>query len=225
MNIATVREDLTAARARGDLSAITALYFQLPLSERNQPITAAGRGHSLPPVRVVGASHKASGAPWGSAADSRFVGSDHKPLVMFSQRAIAAIRDMRHGAEDGGWLIGPRNQSARAIETTASIFRADSEDREPNSLLVHYSEIAEINEARGPRECVVGHFHTQPLSSNPSAQDIRMWATALEYLEQDWFAGVVVRERLTGAMDLQAFVFSKENGATVHRSATIHVRS
>jgi len=138
--------------------------------------------------------------------------------VVLSRSIFEQLRDHRTGREDGGWLIGPHEQTSRIIECRRAMWSAFEDERASSNLDVNFADADRLNEALEYGTCVVGHWHTQPTSSLPSDRDLETWRRACDHLALDAFVGVTVKERVFGGpVDVRAYVVDKQGGKMTGR--------
>jgi Prokaryotic homologs of the JAB domain len=207
-----LKTQLTAARARGDLPEITRLYFQLPLSERTQPITAAGRGYALPRASVVGLARPAARDSLTRAPAAQLSGS-----VLIDDGAWRVLDgDQFDGAERGGYLYGPVDSPH---EITYAVVADLDEDRTGRSVLLDREAGHRIWESMPLDITIRGSWHVHPHGSNaqPSPTDLRSAQGTAKAYDRPWIE-IVVHDAPTHAIGIDG---RARQTSTFEISATI----
>jgi hypothetical protein len=204
-----LKTQLTAARARDDRPEITRLYFQLPLSERNELLVRPGGS-----ARVVGGSSARPAAP---------VVAPWAPAVQFSQSVLidgGAWRvldgDQFDGAERGGYLYGPVDSPD---EITYAVVADLDEDRTRGSVLLDREAGHRIWESMPLDMTIRGSWHVHPHGSNaqPSSTDLRSAQGTAKAYDRPWIE-VVVHDAPTHAVGIDG---RARETSTFEISATI----
>jgi len=191
MTIEVLKKQLTAARSRGDLAEITWLYFQLPLSERNEPVTAAGRGHwgGTATLRPSGRPARVTASASGPVQHTPLVS-----LVLMSTWERSRLVEYASKSEDdrletGGFLFGHIGKDA--IEVT-NVSMSD-DNRAPDSMVLRGDEAKFLEESWGG---IVGTWHTHPGVGEGygkfSERDLETWEHYLELDGNQYSANLIL---------------------------------
>lgn len=226
--IERLKQEIEAARSKGDGIAVARLRFEIPLAQRNEwdatrghmVLTAAGRGYHSPTATVIEASSSFSSTPtngWPSK------------LTMY-----ASIHDsLRNlgwdGREEGGWLTGyssPRTESEREI---LEVHRASEEDESHRTRTVlRLDRAASLLENLPTDEAVIGDWHCHPPNEStlPSKQDLESWGGLSRQFQRSEWIGLIVSERQDSVgrfagVDMSAYLVKQQGSQVAHRPLDI----
>jgi hypothetical protein len=195
MTIAELTRQIAAARARGDGAEVARLRFQLPLSLRNELITATGRGYAspLPSLRPSGPRERPPGTACGSTPtrtpyvppSSQTAGVTPPTLVRISWKVSRSLREVAaewsaSGLETAGFLFGKMKVDCFGTGTLAEIleFSRPCRDDKRGASSLHYSErhLEDAFSGRLSDFPLIGGWHTHPSGSvEASPADFDSW--------------------------------------------------